>query len=93
MAMTALKQQPFPLFDFGIRPSTMPAIGTSVFVLDAANKAAAIGFQAPASGNIDKIGFYVSAHTTGAVLVGSVEADIFNAIAAAVGALAVAEIP
>lgn len=66
MAIAALPN-PVPLWDLTLH-STSGSLASSGFVIDAASEKAAIILQAPKTGIINKIGFYVAAHTSGATL-------------------------
>lgn len=66
MAMVSLPS-PIPLWN-AAGTFYLPGIIATVFVIDAASEKAAVMFQAPKTGTINRIGFYVGAHTTGATL-------------------------
>lgn len=63
---------PIPLWDITSNSVTM-SVASSGFVIDAASEKAGLIMQAPKTGSVDKIGFYVGAHTTGATLDARVE--------------------
>ncbi len=66
MAMANLPN-PIPLWDI-TSDYYGPALVATGFVIDAASEKAGHIIQAPKTGNISKVGFYVAAHTTGATL-------------------------
>lgn len=57
-----------PLWDQGGYGLSATTISSAGYVIDAASEKAGLMLQAPKTGNISKIGFYVSTHTTGATL-------------------------
>ena len=67
MAMTDLGIV-VPLWEQGGYASSSANVSSSGYVIDAASEKAGLIMQAPKTGNISKIGFYVAAHTTGATL-------------------------
>lgn len=65
--MTYQSVAPFPLHEI-VGHTNQSAISATGFVIDAASEKAALIFQAPKTGTVNKIGFVVAAHTTGATL-------------------------
>ncbi|MCC7186195.1 MAG: DUF4082 domain-containing protein, partial [Acidobacteria bacterium] len=66
MTMTALPT-PIPLWDITSNMAA-PSLVSSGFVIDAASEKAGLVMEAPKTGNISKIGFYLPTVTTGATL-------------------------
>ena len=65
--MTLQSNVPIPLWDL-CGHSTAGSVLATAFVLDAANEGAAYIFDVRKAGTINKIAFYVAAHTTGATM-------------------------
>ena len=65
--MTLATIPPIALWDL-CGHSTQGAVVATGFVMDAANEAAAYIFDVTKTGTLNKIAFYVAAHTTGATL-------------------------
>lgn len=57
-----------PLWDITGNGISTFAVASTGFVIDAASEKAGLSMQAPKTGNINKLGFYVAAHTSGATL-------------------------